>query len=106
LAIIIDNDRGQRVGLVDLRIAGNSIVIRPNTEEIFSVQIDNMELVPGRYSVKVWASGDGIYKDIEMGDLEVLEQRNINMLSVYPNNMNGIIAFKGNATRRTVCNLA
>jgi len=101
LAIIIENDRGQRVGLLDLRLTGNSIVIRSNTKEVFTVQINNLELVPGRYSVKVWASGEGIQKDIELGDFEVLENSKPNTLSLYQNEINGIVKFRGTIKRQT-----
>jgi lipopolysaccharide transport system ATP-binding protein len=102
LALIIESERGQRVGLIDFRLAGRPIVIRPNMEEIFTALIENIELVPGQYSAKLYASGDGLQQDIEMGDFEVLEKPNRRTLSLYHKEINGIVTFRGRVTRRTV----
>jgi len=102
LALIIESERGQRVGLIDFRLAGRPIVIRPNVEEIFTALIENIELVPGQYSAKLYASGDGLQQDIEMGDFEVLEKPNLSTLSLYHKEINGIVAFRGRVTRRAV----
>lgn len=93
--LIFENLRGHRVGIVDFRISGQRIVL-PTTEVFYCARIDNVDLVQGTYSVKLWLSGTEIAADIELGSLEVIEASRGDRLSLFPPHMNGILNFRGN----------
>jgi len=104
LALVIETDRGQRVGLIDFRIAGNRLQLTPPEKEVFTASLEKVDLVAGRYSAKLWVYGDGIQEDIEMGEFEVVDSPHPNLLSLYRNEINGVVPFRGKVSRQTLAN--
>jgi lipopolysaccharide transport system ATP-binding protein len=87
--------RGQRVGLIDFRLAEERITLS-SAKASYVMRLDNCDLVQGTYIVKTWISGPDIGLELELGMIEFVESGRGDRLSLFPAHINGIVNFRGN----------
>jgi lipopolysaccharide transport system ATP-binding protein len=92
--LIIESLRGQRVGLIDFRLADDRITLFP-AGATYVARLSNLDLVPGTYVIKTWISGPEIGEELELGTVEFVEAAEDGRLSLFPAHMNGIVNFRG-----------
>lgn len=97
--LTIETLRGQRIGLIDFRLADDRIVLSP-TMATYIASLDNADFVPGTYVVKTWMSGPDIGEEVELGTVEFVEAARTDRLSLFPPHVNGIVNFRGRVERR------
>jgi ABC-type polysaccharide/polyol phosphate transport system ATPase subunit len=97
--LTVETVRGQRVGLIDFRLADDRIVLSP-TITTYVASLANSDLVPGTYVVKTWMSGSDIGEEFELGTIEFVETARNDRLSLFPPHVNGIMNFRGRVEKR------
>jgi lipopolysaccharide transport system ATP-binding protein len=96
--LTIENLRGQRVGLIDFRLADDRITLCP-TEVTYLAHLENSDFVPGTYVLKVWMSGPEVNEELELGTIEFVEAPRPDRLSLFPPYLNGIVNFRGSVKK-------
>lgn len=94
LCLTLETLRGQRVGLIDFRLAEERISLSSNKAN-YIARLDNCDLVPGTYVIKTWLSGPDIGVELELGTIEFVEGSKGSRLSLFPASANGIMNFRG-----------
>lgn len=97
--LTVETLRGQRIGLIDFRLADDRILLSP-TIVTYAASLDNADLVPGTYIVKTWMSGPDIGDEVELGTIEFVEAARTDRLSLFPPHVNGVVNFRGRVERR------
>jgi ABC-type polysaccharide/polyol phosphate transport system ATPase subunit len=93
--LTLETLRGQRVGLIDFRLAEERITLS-SAKASYVARLDNCDLVQGTYIVKTWISGPDIGLEVELGTIEFVESGRGDRLSLFPAHVNGIVNFRGN----------
>jgi lipopolysaccharide transport system ATP-binding protein len=94
LCLTLETLRGQRVGLIDFRLAEDRISLSSDKTN-YIARLENCDLVPGTYVIKTWLSGPDIGVELELGTIEFVEGGKGSRLSLFPALANGIMNFRG-----------
>jgi ABC-type polysaccharide/polyol phosphate transport system ATPase subunit len=93
--VVLFSPNEQRVAMIDLRLDSQCLAYQANVERIIEIELHRFAIVPGEYRMILWMVHAGGSLEVTLGYVTVPPEPEHGRLSLYPENVNGVVRTYG-----------